>query len=279
MNLSHAQALTAVPILPSWLVAWLLHNAGVLLLGSGLIGHLWLTAMLLRSRQVRDNFVIFLSYQAYAVLAVAARLSAVELDESVYFRVFWLTELGFLVLGIAASHEVFRWVFSGFYRLKWFRWFYYGGIGLTIAITAVNSAVHAPLNTKDPLFGVILQFSIVINGIQAAIFALFYLLVKLLSIGFRRHAFGISLGLGIASVGTLLSYVGRSEFGTILANIVVYAPTVAYFVSLIVWLSAFIKPEPSPEAWAPPMPPEQMAEEVRQYIAVMKSFFGKHDEF
>ncbi|MBZ5525038.1 MAG: hypothetical protein LAP21_22645 [Acidobacteriia bacterium] len=277
MNLTNAQLLIAGPIPPSWLTAWLLRHTDAILLGSGLIGHIWLTAMLLR-RRIQRSFVIFVAYQAYAVLAVAARLSVVELGESVYFRVFWWTELGFLALGIAASHEAFRWVFSGFYRLKWFRWFYYGGIGLTIAISAINSAIHAPVNTQDVAFGRILQFSIVINGIQAAIFALFYLLVKLLEIGFRRYAFGISLGLGIASVGTLLPYVVRSEFGTVLENIVLYAPTVAYFVSLIVWLSAFTRAEPESEAWAPPMPPELMAEEVKQYIAAMKSFFGKHDE-
>ncbi|HWZ43045.1 MAG TPA: hypothetical protein VNW97_06190 [Candidatus Saccharimonadales bacterium] len=193
-----------------------------------------------------------------------------------YSPVFWFTELGFLVLGIAASHEAFRWVFSGFYRLNWFRWFYYGGIGFTFAISVVNSAMHPPVNASL-FFGWILQLGIAINGIQAAIFALFYLLVKLLDIGFRRYAFGISLGLGMASVGTLLPYAARSKFGTGIGNLFVYAPTVAYFVSLAVWISAFIKAQPEPEGWAPPMPPEQMAEEVKQYIAVMKSFFGKQD--
>jgi hypothetical protein len=245
-----------------------------LLLTAGLIGHSCVMALLLRNR-VQRSFPIFARYQTYAVVAVAIRL-AVVFDPHWYSLVFWWTEIGFLGLGIAASHEVFRWVFSGFYRLQWFQWFYYGGIGLTVAISAVNSAIHPPVNT-DPLLGRILQFSIVINCIQAAIFALFYLLVKVLEISFRRHAFGISLGLGIASVGTLLPYVARSEFGTRLENLIVYAPTVAYFVSLLVWLSAFIKPEPDEEAGTPPMPPEQMAEEVRQYIAVLKGFFGKKE--
>jgi hypothetical protein len=217
------------------------------------------------------------SYQVYAALAVAARLTMVVFLGDWYSRVFVWTEFGFLVLGIAASHEAFRWMFSGFYRLTWFRWFYYGGIGATIAISVVNSVMHPPVNASSPIFGRLLQYSIVINGIQAAIFALFYLLVKLLEIGFRRYAFGISLGLGVASVGTLLPYVARSEFGTGIEKLFVYAPTVAYFVSLVVWLSAFTKAEPEPEAWAPPMPPEQMADEVKQYLAVMKSFFGKND--
>jgi hypothetical protein len=259
---------------PSGLWHWLVPHIDELLLAAGLAGHTWLAMLLLRSR-VQRSFAIFVAYQLYAVLAVATRLAVLS-DKNLYFRIFWWTELGFLVLGIAASHEVFRWVFSGFYRLSWFRWFYYGGISLTVGVSALNSALHRP-ETAIPVLAWILQFGIVINGIQAAIFALFFLLVKLLEVGFRRYAFGISLGLGIASVGTLLPYAARSEFGTKLEHLFVYAPTVAYFVSLLVWLSAFIKAEPEPQAWAPPMPPEQMAAEVRQYIAAMKSFFGKHD--
>jgi hypothetical protein len=274
MNLTNA-LLPNIGLIGHWgPMEWLARHNNTVVLIAALMGHGCLAALLLRRRAQR-NFPVFASYQVYAVLALAARL-AVEFDQGVYFRVYWWTEIGFLVLGIAASHEAFRWVFSGFYRLNWFRWFYYGGIGLTVTISAVNSALHPPVNA-EPLFGRILQFSIIINGIQAAIFALFYLLVKLLEIEFRRYAFGISLGLGVASVGTVLPYVARSEFGTGFENFVAYAPSVAYFVGLIVWLSAFVKAEPESQAWVPPMPPEQMAEEVRQYIAAMKSFFGKHD--
>jgi hypothetical protein len=231
---------------------------------AGIIGHTCLTVLLLNRRAYR-NFPFFVCYQAYATLALTARLATFLAQRSKpYFFTFWSSELGFLVLAIAASHEVFRWVFSGFYRLPWFRAFYYGGIGLTIVIVGINSLLHVPVNVH-PLVGRILPFGIVINGIQAAIFALFFLLVKLLDMGFRRYPFGIALGLGIASVGALIPYVARSIFGTELENLFLYAPTVAYFVGLLVWLSAFLKSEPD-DAMNPPMRPEDMAEEVGQYV-------------
>src|SRR5258708_6642602 len=95
-----------------------------LLLTAGLLGHTCLTVLLLR-HGVRRVFPVFVVYQFYAALAVAIRLAMVLFKHLWYPPVFWGTELGFLVLGIAASHEAFRWVFSGFYRLTWFRWFYY----------------------------------------------------------------------------------------------------------------------------------------------------------
>jgi len=48
--------------------------------------------------------------------------------------------------------------------------------------------------------------------------------------------------------------------------------------SLLVWLSAFVKAEPEEESMTPPMPAEEMADEVRQYVAVLKSFLGKKEE-
>jgi len=240
-----------------------------------LVAHSLLTVLLFRHRAYR-SFTFFAGYQVYSTLATAARLLIFSYPEA-YFWVFWATELGFLVLAIAASNEVFIWIFYGFYRLPWFRWFYFGGIGITLAIVGINMLLHAPVNVH-PFVGRILPFGIVINGIQAAIFALFFLLVKVLDIGFRRYPFGIALGLGIASVGTLIPYVARSIFGTELENLILYAPTVTYFVSLMVWLSAFLKSEPEDEAMVPPMRPEEMAEQVGQYIVVLKSFFGKKEE-
>jgi len=239
-----------------------------------LVAHSLLTALLFRRRAYR-SFTFFVGYQVYSTLATAARLLVSSHSEG-YFWVFWGTELGFLVLAIAASTEVFIRVFYGFYRLPWFRWFYFGGIGITLAIVGINMLLYAPVKVH-PFVGRILRFGIVINGIQAAIFALFFLLVKVLDIEFRRYPFGIALGLGIASVGTLIPYVARSIFGTELENFILYAPTVTYFMSLLVWLSAFLKSEPEDDAMNPPMRPEEMAEEVGQYVAVLKGFFGKKE--
>lgn len=247
----------------------------IIVLVAGLTGHVWLTILLLKRRAWR-SFRIFACYQVFAVVAVSARLLAVFIfrhDPYGYFYTYWTTELGFLLLAIAASHEVFRWVFSGFYLLQWFRWFYYGGIFLTVAIAGVNAAMHHPAN--DDMGWWVFSLGIVINSIQSAIFALFYLLARLLDISFRRYAFGIALGLGVAAVGTVISYAIRSEIGTKIGDPAVYGPTVAYFVSLIVWLSAFMGAVPEPEAWEPPMPPEQMADEVRRYMDVLKGFFRK----
>src|SRR5438270_5570605 len=198
--------------------------------------HVWLVAVVIR-RGAWRRFPWFFAYGIYAVLGLAARLAASS-SRRLYFYTYWYTDPGFLLLGIAALHEVFRQVFAGFYLLRWFRWLYYGGITIIVLIAVINSVVNRPVHVY-PIFGIILGVGIAVNCIQAAIFALFYFLAKVLDVEFRRYTFGIVLGFGISSIGTLIPFVLRSIFGTKLENFVVYAPSVAYFVSLAVWLSAF----------------------------------------
>jgi len=246
------------------------------LLIAGLCAHACVVIVLLW-RRAWQNFPFFVVYQGYSASAMAVRVAAFPTYQPFYYYVYWWSELGFLLFAIASAHEVFRHVFSGFYLLRWFRWLYYGGISLAVVLATINSVLHPPVNMSRLEAGV-LALAIVINCLQVAIFSLFYVLTKVLDVNFRRYVFGIALGLGIASVGSLTAFVGRSKFGTRHENFAVYAPTVAYFVSLLVWLSAFVKAEPEEESMTPPMPAEEMADEVRQYVAVLKSFLGKKEE-
>ena len=237
--------------------------------------HIWLVIAVIRSG-ARRRFPWFFAYCIYAVLGLAARFLAAISSRRTYFYTYWYTDPGFLLLGIAALHEVFRQVFAGFYLLRWFRWLYYGGITIVVLIAVVNSLVNRPMNVY-PVFGIILDVGIAVNCIQAAIFALFYFLAKVLDVEFRRHTFGIVLGFGISSIGTLIPYVARSTFGTKFESLVIYAPSVAYFVSLAVWLSAFLWPEPTQDDQASTKSPEEMAEEVREYLKVLRGFFRKQE--
>jgi hypothetical protein len=241
------------------------------LLIAGLSAHACVVILLCWRRAWQD-FPFFVAYQSYAASAMAVRVFTVF--QPYYYFVYWWSELGFLLLAIASAHEVFRHVFSGFYLLRWFRWCYYGGIFAAVSLAAINSAFYPPAD-MERLEANVLTLAIVINCLQVAIFSLFYVLTKVFAVSFRRYVFGIALGLGLAAAGSLFALVGRSKFGTSHENFVVYAPTVAYFVSLLVWLSAFVKAEPAEQTMTPPMRPEEMAEEVGQYIAVLKGFFGK----
>ena len=251
----------------------------ILVSASGLLLCIWLTLILLHHR-IYEEFPIFFTYNVYAVVVVAARLVALYISGKYYFYLFWWTEFVSLLLAIAAMHEVFRSVFDGFYLLRWFRWCYFAGIMVVLISSALNS-IFNPAREVYWLFGIILGFVIPINGILAAIFALFYIAAKLLKVSFRRHSFAIVLGFGISAIGTLIPYVVRSIFGKKMEGFVIHAPSVSYYLTLLVWLIAFYRQESGTSTGKdtgtapPPLSSEEMAGEVKQYIRILKGLLGK----
>ena len=249
--------------------------ADTILLAGGVVLHDWIALVLFHHRTYRQ-FPFFFIYNAYAALAHAGRLVAFlvafYVPGTYYFNVYWWTELFLLLLAIAATHEAFRSVFEGFYLLPWFRWAYFGGISIVLISSILNSIFNRP-HDVHPFFRIVLNIGIPVNCILAAISVLFYISAKLLRVGFRRHPFSIVLGFGITAVGTLIVFVIRSEFGKKMETFLIYAPNVAYYLAQLIWLSAFYRPPSDSDEGPPPIPPEQMAEEVREYTRALKRLF------
>jgi len=223
---------------------------------------------LLFRRDVRHHFPIFFFYILSSVPVTAARLLTIT-HYHIYFFVYWWTNAVLLLFGLAALHEVFHWVYEGFYRLRWFRLIYYGAIAVVLLVTGRNAMVNPPVQAH-PTIGLILEIGIAINLLQVAIVALFGALAKPLGIEFRRYPFGIASGFGASAMGPLIGYLLRSVFGTNLDAFARNASAVAYILALVIWLMAFSRQEPEEKAWTPPMPPEEMLRIVREYLKVLR---------
>jgi len=224
--------------------------------------------ILLFQRDVRHHFPIFFFYILLSGPVTAARLLTIT-HYHIYFFVYWWTNAVLLLFGLAALHEVFHWVYEGFYRLRWFRLIYYGAIAVVLLVTGRNAMVNPPVQAH-PAIGLILEIGIAINLLQVAIVALFGALAKPLGIEFRRYPFGIASGFGASAMGPLIGYLLRSVFGTNLDAFARNASAVAYILALVIWLMAFSRQEPEEKAWTPPMPPEEMLRIVREYLKVLR---------
>jgi hypothetical protein len=250
---------------------------GALDLSLSLIGPslaLLLAATLLR-RKLHREFPFFFTYVCFAILAAVARLS-VSGDYQVYFKVFWATAALYNILAIFALYEVFHQVFLPFYTLwQWFWLVFPGAVGIAAFIQIGRAIVNPPIQAA-PLIAVILSFARVINWVEAILFGLFFALVLLLGVRWRSYPFGIVEGFGLSALGALIAYGLRSEFGTKYNTLVKYAPPVAYVVGVLVWLDTFLR-QPDPEvvhAWRDKITPEQLLAEAREYIGILKRFFG-----
>jgi hypothetical protein len=250
---------------------------GALDISLSLVGPLLATllAVILVRRKLHLEFPFFFMYVVFAILAAALRLS-VSSDYQMYFKVFWATAALYNVLAVLALHEVFHEVFLPFYTLWWwFRLLFPGAVGIAI-FAQVRRAILNPPIQATPLIAAILSFSRVINWVEAALFGLFFALVVLLGVRWRSYPFGIVEGFGLSALGALIAYGLRSEFGTKYGSFAKYAPPVAYVVGVLVWLDTFLR-HPDPEvvhAWRDKITPEQLLAEAREFMTIMKRFFG-----
>src|ERR1700746_2870003 len=144
----------------------------------------WLVFLLFK-RSVRRHFSVFLVYVVCALATSCIRLLVVRHYRD-YFYAYWSTEAVLLPLSVIALNEVFHWMFEGFYRLWWFRLFYYGTIAATLGVAVRNAFVSPPVQAH-PVISLILGISIAVNFVRMGIVALFVALQRLLVIEYRRY--------------------------------------------------------------------------------------------
>src|SRR5260221_11175625 len=126
-----------------------------------------------------------------------------------------------------------------------------------------------------PIGAIIYSSGIAANFMQLTIFAVFWLLSKRLLIGFRRYAFGIMIGFGLSSFGTLSARLLRSVFGTNFTAVSTYIPPVAYICALGFCLHVFWRKEPPEAEGSVPLTPEELTEQMRRYTEILKTLLKR----
>jgi hypothetical protein len=238
----------------------------------------WVAALVAR-RKLHREFPFFFAYLFLSVLVPMIRLS-VSRHYATFFTVFWATEALYALVAVLALYEVFHEVFLPFYQLWWWFRLLFPGAAVFIALLSVRNALHHPALRNPRPMEIVFALATGVNYLEAALFGLFFALALLLGVRWRSYPFGIVEGFGLSALGALIAYGLRSEFGTKYNMLVKYAPPVAYFVGVLVWLDTFLR-QPDPEvvhAWRERVTPEQLLAEARGYIAVVKRFLARNHD-
>lgn len=225
-------------------------------------------AVLLYRRRVYKLAPVFFSYIAISVPVSLARLLTVN-HYSVYYFVYWASELLLILLSISALDQVFWYIYRGFDFIWWFRPLYYGAILLALAVTIRMAIVSPPVLKQPMLASFVVDAGLAANMVRAGIVTVFAAMVRPMGVRFQRYSFGIILGFGFSSIGPCISYVALSAFGTRVKVYTDILASVSYIVALIVWLRVFSLPDTKLTKWEPPIPPEEMAGTVEGYLKAM----------
>ncbi len=217
---------------------------------------LLLLSILLCLLWVRRSFRLFPWFTAYVCFAVCADLARyfTSNHRSAYKVTYWWTEAGYVLLGIATMYEVFRQVFGNLGRFRWPRYIF-PVLLVVSALLALGRSEAIPSPLHDRLLISIVMSEIGVRFLQVLIFISMVVLVPLIGLQWRQHAFGITMGFGVYSTVALLTTVQFSISGQTFHLTWGWALIISYSCAVLIWLwffSAAEKPvSPSGSATTP----------------------------
>jgi hypothetical protein len=218
----------------------------------------------------------FAAFSSYTLFSLASTIVVLALRDSPgpFLWAYWISEAFNVVFVFLALLEIFKSVFSSFYRMNWFR-LLFPGIGVLMLLLAIIRTLVRPMPSGGRLFSIIIALEIADGFLQMGIFLLFLVLIWFFRVHPKQYAFGLALGFGILASGFLLIYLLRSEFGTKFNPVVRIGPPIAYTLSLVVWLVTFLAPQPvtTQPGITPALTPEQMLADIKRYAAFTKRIF------
>ncbi|HET9181356.1 MAG TPA: hypothetical protein VFP59_04415 [Candidatus Angelobacter sp.] len=231
--------------------------------------------MILAVQRYYRSFPAFAVYIGFSIASTIAGLAARN-NATEYSRMYWVSETFYVLLAFLVLLEVFKSVFSNFYRLRWFR-LLFPCVGLLMICIAIIRVLAKPPTQVNRAYVVIIFLELAVRFLQIGIFFLFFALVRFFHMHWRRHEFGIVLGFAISAAGNLAAFLLRSEFGTKMNHFVRMTPPIAYTVAVVVWLLTFLIPPPDNRllSQASELTPEEMLAEVRQYRSSVKKILKR----
>src|SRR5438270_12829915 len=115
---------------------------------------IWLAACLYR-RHVYKPYSVFFTYIVASVAVSLARL-AIHPYYSIYYFVYWASELLLILLSLTALNQVFWDMYEDVRFLWWFRAIYYGSLLIALGLT-IRMALVSPPVLKQPILSFILE--------------------------------------------------------------------------------------------------------------------------
>jgi hypothetical protein len=206
-----------------------------------------IVAMTMFRRELHREYPMFFLYALWQVvftplLFVLDHLASVTVYQ--YQYVFWLDDLGSIVLRFAIIYEIFTVLFRPHRALKKL----VGGVlglGLvTLLVIAVTVGAFGPSATHaDCIVGSMFLLDRAIAVIQCGLLIVLFLLTWYFNLSWRGYIFGIALGFGVLSAtqivtNALLTQAAQSES-------MEFVMMGAYHVCTLIWAAYLVIPEPA----------------------------------
>jgi hypothetical protein len=226
------------------------------------LGLLVVLASELIQRRAYEPFPWFSAYVGFGILAGVARF-LVRNHAGLYFHVYWDSEIGYLILSIAALYEVFRAVFRNLQHTWWFPLLFPASLMASFAVIAMHTW-KSPPHISDRAFAWFVTFELGVRVFQGLLFAVLVFCVAVFGLRWRQYAFGIATGFGFYATVALLTVSKFSDFGTKVVILLGWVLIGAYSVTALIWIWFFRKPQ-KPDPPGPEITLLQARKELEEY--------------
>jgi hypothetical protein len=217
----------------------LIHNVWFL----GLVLQALLTGVLLIKQKWR-TFPVFTCYTAFSLIESLIAW-AVYKNQTLYFITYIIGESVLLILGLALVREIFTHLFSAHAGLRKVAILLFRVVVVLLVVMAVTViAIKAPIGKSSPT----IVLPIVEEAgriVQVGLIMLLFLFSSAFGLRWRQHVFGMALGLGMTTVGELLTITMQPHVNKAMAFGLNLAHVVTFDLALLVWMGYLIAPEPT----------------------------------
>jgi hypothetical protein len=203
----------------------------------------------------------FFTYVAFGVGADVARF-VTDSRPRLYYATYWITEVGYCLLGILVMHEVFRTVVRA--RIWWTYLIFPAIILAAVALSLAHASAVPPQLSGLLLY--IVTGEIAVRFVQVLVFLGVGTLAAFFGLRWRQYPLGIAAGFGLYSTVALLTMIKFSDFGTRFRFLFNLTSLVAYSLAVLIWIWFFRAPQEEEPSLDPKL--------VAHYTAVLEQYLG-----
>ena len=203
---------------------------------------LFLQALLIGVLVIRKTWGKFPIFACYTAVNLVESLVAwaVYKNQTAYRITYVVGESVLLILGLALVREIFTHLFSAHAGLRKVATLIFRVVVVILVLLAAGALTYA----KGPITQNMLIVEEAGKIIRVGLIMLLFLFSSAFGLRWRQHVFGVALGLGMTTVGSLLAVTIVPHVSSAMAWKLDLAQVVAFDLALLVWMGYLIAPEP-----------------------------------
>jgi hypothetical protein len=201
-----------------------------------------LLVVVLLSRRLWVKLPFFTAYSIFTftgtVIGYGVRQNSVA-----YFYTYWLSECAAIVLGLAVLYEVFRQLLAPHVALHKLAKLVFVSTCVVLAVLGATVVYSHAFESGQTLKTTVFVVEEAARVFEIGLLMFLFFFSSVFGLHWRRHEFGIALGLGIFVSVELVNLTMTTHLGPIVAQSFGIIRGITFDLSLLIWLGYILIPE------------------------------------